>query len=55
MSGWEIAGLVIPVVGLVALVTGLSWYWQWKRDPERFKAGFHHMTRGFHSKGSGRH
>lgn len=54
MSGWEIAGLVVPVVVLVVLITGLSWYWQWKRDPERFRVSFREMTRGFHGKGSGR-
>ncbi|MCR6672276.1 hypothetical protein [Devosia ginsengisoli] len=54
MTGWEIAGLVVPVVLLVALVTGLIWHRQWKRDPERFKAGFRNLTRGFHNSGSGR-
>jgi hypothetical protein len=40
MSGWEMFFFVSLVVATVLLIVGLAWFIQWKRHPERFKAGW---------------
>lgn len=43
------------VLALFVLIVGLTWFWQWRRDPERFKKGFKDIRPGFNRRGDGRH
>ena len=40
MSAWEMSVFVAMVVAAFAIVVGVVWRMQWRRDPERFKDGF---------------
>lgn len=43
MTGWEM--FVFLVASTVVLVVGIAWFRWWKRDPERFKAGWQGTSR----------